>query len=383
MSKRNSDESDASLLPVERSFSAQRRNHLWIAGMLTAALLITGGVFAKNGWFPSTDPFTGKKTGWFGKPLAKNASGIWNPLAAPLPTPTPQLSREYVYAGSRLLAQVDANAQEAPPADLAVWRPSTGGWWVMGGQLSASVTQNWGTSGDDPVEGDYDGDGKTDFAVFRPTTGYWYIVKSSDSTTVQYPFGQTTDIPAQADYNGDGQTESALFRPSTGTWYIRTDGSGSTVQQQFGLSTDAVAPADYDGDGKADIGVWRESDKTFYSLNSSNQTVQSVGMSPQGGVPVSSDYDGDGKADYAVRNGATWAIRKSSDSSTYTQTPSGDLSTDEPVQNDYDGDGKTDIAVWRSTNGNLYIRQSASGSSLRQVQWGISGDVPVPALYRL
>jgi hypothetical protein len=167
-------------------------------------LLLTAGLFAKNGWFPSADPLSGRKTGWFGKELAKNSAGNWNPLAAALPTPTPQLSKEYIYAGSRLLAVVDAGAQEVPPADLAVWRPSSGAWWVLGGQGSQQVTQSWGTNGDDPVEGDYDGDGKTDFAVFRTSNSTWYFINSSTNTTSGYTFGASGDVPAQADYDGDG-----------------------------------------------------------------------------------------------------------------------------------------------------------------------------------
>src|SRR5690606_33982298 len=69
-----------------------------------------------------------------------------------------------------------AGANAAPPADLAVWRATTGEWWVLGGQGSQSVTQGWGTAGDTPVPGDYDGDGKTDFAVWRASNGNWYML---------------------------------------------------------------------------------------------------------------------------------------------------------------------------------------------------------------
>ncbi len=37
----------------------------------------------------------------------------------------------------------------------------------------------WGAPGDVPVPGDYDGDGFTDVAVYRPSTGVWFVPNSS------------------------------------------------------------------------------------------------------------------------------------------------------------------------------------------------------------
>lgn len=373
---------------------AEKRRKLFAGfGVLIFVLLIAVGIFAKKDWFPSTDNLTGRKTGWFGKDLPGRASSGWNPFAAPLPTPTPQLSKEYIHAaGGRLLAVEDANANAAPPADLAIWRPSTGGWWVLSGSANGSYSNyygdNWGTSGDEPVEGDYDGDGKTDFAIFRPTTNVWWIAKSSDGSTYSVPFGTTDDVPAQADYDGDGKTDIAVFRPSTNYWYINQSSSGTSVYLPFGASGDVPSPADFDGDGKADLAVWRTSSSVFYSSNSSNgnpayfefrdasnQLIPST-------EPVPADYDGDGKADYAVRQSSSsnWIIRNSGSST--TDTTSWQSSSDIAVHNDYDADGKCDIAVWRDSNGTWYIRPSTNTSSTRTQAWGTSGDKPVPTFYR-
>ncbi len=56
-------------------------------------------------------------------------------------------------------------------------------------------TVYFGIDGDKPVPGDYDGDGKTDPAIFRPSTGTWYILRSSDWDWEVYQFGIATDIP--------------------------------------------------------------------------------------------------------------------------------------------------------------------------------------------
>jgi hypothetical protein len=61
------------------------------------------------------------------------------------------------------------------------------------------VTQ-FGQFGDTPVPGDYDGDGKYDRAVFRPSTGDWWILKSGDSTASISHFGLSTDKPIPNQY---------------------------------------------------------------------------------------------------------------------------------------------------------------------------------------
>ncbi len=90
------------------------------AGVIAVCLVLAAGLLAGTGigtpiagLFSSGSNADGKRT----EPGL--LSGL-NPFAAPVPTPTPlSLSKEYIYAGSRLLAVEDAGAVASPPADLA------------------------------------------------------------------------------------------------------------------------------------------------------------------------------------------------------------------------------------------------------------------------
>jgi uncharacterized repeat protein (TIGR03803 family) len=288
----------------------------------------------------------------------------------------------------RLPATAPADFDGDGKADMTVYRPSTGKWYMLssGSNYTSSGVVSWGLSTDTPVPGDYDGDGKTDPAVFRPATGVWYILQSGTNYTTSrlFSWGLSTDVPVPADYDGDGKVDPAVYRPSTGQWFILTSGSNYTasIVVSWGVSTDVPLQGDYDGDGKADPAVYRPSTGVWFILKSSTGYTTSIvkawGLSTD--VPVPGDYDGDGRIDPAVYRPSTgqWFFLNSSTNYTSSGRVSWGISTDIPVRGDYDGDGKTDPAVFRPSTGNWFILKSSTGyTTSMAVSWGVSTDTPI------
>lgn len=265
-------------------------------------------------------------------------------------------------------------------SDVAVWRPSTGVWYVnrsLDNGFDASQFGG-GAFGDVVVPGNYDGDKKIDYAVYR--NGIWYIMNSSNGSIRTVQFGLAADKPVAGDYDGDGRTDIAVWRPVDATWYILRSSDGAFDYRRFGLSEDLPLSGDFDGDGITDIAVWRPSDGNWYVMQSTDGNVAATHFGQAGDMPLIGDFDGDRKIDFTIfrPSNGYWYILRSSDGG--AQFKEWGISTDKPVPGDYDRDGKTDIAVFRESEGMWYIVRSARNST-SVIHFGQPGDIPIPSAY--
>jgi hypothetical protein len=326
---------------------------------------------------------------------AGTSSGIWS-LSLP-PSPTNAItSKSADFDGDGL-------------ADIAVYRQTLGLWSILmtsnGYNSASALNVFWGNPilADRPVPGDFDGDGKTDIAVYRPSTEEWLILTSSTgynyNNRIQIFWGNPSlnDQPVVGDFDGDGKADIAVYRSTTGEWLILLSSSGYSYNNAIAITwgnlsfSDQPVLGDFDGDGKTDIAVYRPTTGEWLILTSStgysyNNRIQVFWGNPNlNDQPRVGDYDGDGKSDIAVWRAGTgqWFALKSSGGYSYDDYLSatwGNSSLDEPVPGDFDGDHKADAAVYRLASGSWFILRSSSGYINYQViNWGTPelGDMPL------
>ena len=293
--------------------------------------------------------------------------------------------------------------------DPGVFRPSTGAWYILQSSVgfSSFAQVSWGLGTDVPVPADYDGDGKTDFAVYRPSTGEWHVLRSNPGLGyVKFTLGIAGDTPVPGDYDGDGKADAAVYRQSSATWHILLSSTGEALSVAVGVTGGIPVPGDYDGDGKTDVAVYRRASGSWRIVKSSTNfaTADVYSWGDPLDTPASGDYDGDGQADLAVYNPplGTWSILQSSSGYTTSVTVSAGSTGDVPITTaafpsgipefvetnetrrraDVDGDGRTDVAIFRPSTGAWYFLQSGTNfSAFQTLNWGQSGDVPVPGDY--
>ena len=118
----------------------------------------------------------------------------------------------------------------------------------------------FGVGGDQPIAGDWNGDGIRSIAIFRK--GYWRFDTDGDGRFSKgdetAEFGDEGDLPVVGDFNGDGIEEIGIYR--AGRWIIDTNGNrqiddGDQVIELGDASHEPVV-GDFNGDGTDEPGLF-------------------------------------------------------------------------------------------------------------------------------
>jgi len=133
------------------------------------------------------------------------------------------------------------------------------------GQVRADLIDHvfkYGSRGDKPVAGDFNGDGIGTIGVFRE--GTWYLDVDGNGRwsrdDVQAKFGDPGDVPVVGDFNGDGKDDIGVYR--AGRWYLDTNNNRrlDALDRVFNMGGphDKPAVGDFDGDGVDEPAVYQD-----------------------------------------------------------------------------------------------------------------------------
>ena len=127
----------------------------------------------------------------------------------------------------------------------------------------------FGQAGDLPVAGDWNGDGTDDVGVFRPGaiggTGKFMLRQPLNFSppfnptvlTIQFDYGTNGDLPVAGDWDGDGDDTPGVYRPTDPGTFLLTNSLSNTVDINFtfGAGNDRPLAGDWLGAGKDGVGV--------------------------------------------------------------------------------------------------------------------------------
>lgn len=227
---------------------------------------------------------------------------------------------------------------------------------------------------DVPLAGNFAGDAAAEVAVYRRARRSTFVVNDPSGVPRVLPFGKATDEPVLGDWDGDGQTNLGLRIPKRSMFKLQTP--GGLVKFRFGNPADRPVSGDWDGSGTAEVGVRRSETATFY-LRMADGTVQEVPLGDADDLPLTGDWDGDRRTDLAVYDQATatFTLRVVDPNGHVWLAPvvlgvPGDL----PVAGDWNGDGITELGVWSPTTATFVQGRAAAPATARmtttQVRFG-------------
>jgi murein DD-endopeptidase MepM/ murein hydrolase activator NlpD len=237
--------------------------------------------------------------------------------------------------------------------------------WFDGSSFTFGTTPTSRNCVDVPLAGNFLLDGRAEVAVFRRGTPAKFRIRRPDRAPRVVAFGSATDQPVVGDWDGDGRTDLGVRTPATRTFQLRTAAGVSSVV--LGKRRDLPIAGDWDGDGTDEVGVRRATSNRFV-LRAADGGTRAVLLGDVGDLPVTGDWDGDGVTDLGVydQGSATFTLRLvDEDGLTWTATVPWGRAGDLPVAGDWDANGRTDVGVWNPVTGVFAQRRAAAPTSTR------------------
>ncbi len=146
---------------------------------------------------------------------------------------------------------------------------------------------NYGTPGEQPIAGDWTGNGTRSIGVFH--SGTWYLDIDGDGRwskdDVKCEFGQPGDIPVIGDWTGDGIEKIGVYR--NGTWYLDVKNTHNIADAKIvKLGETGDKPVVGHVDGKAVVGVYRAEAAVAASADSPAASTASATSGPAIQSPI-------------------------------------------------------------------------------------------------
>jgi CSLREA domain-containing protein len=222
-----------------------------------------------------------------------------------------------------------------------VFRPSNGALYLKNTNETgfADVAINYGLPGDNPVVGDWDGNGTATIGIYRNGSFYLRNSNTIGFADLVFAFGAPGDQPIAGDWNGDGIDTIGVYR--NGTFFLRNSNSSGAPEMSFalGMPGDVGIAGDWNGDGLDTTGVFRPGNGALYLKNTNvsgfADTVINYGL--PGDMPVTGDWDNDGVDTIGVYRNGTFYLRNSNTIGFADLVFALGVNGDMPIAGDWDG----------------------------------------------